>query len=533
MAEHKCLVPRIYGDRLSVELRGGETTIIVGANGSGKTRLGVFIESQIPAKLVHRIAAQKSLSLNDSINLISLEQAFSRLRFGHIDGNETWKASQRWGNKPAVHLLSDFDALLQTLFAKHNRLATRFLQDARSNPHTTPPLSELERLRTIWQGLLPHRSLVINEANIQVDPDPTTGQKIYAGGEMSDGERAIFYFLGQCLLAPENAAIIIDEPEAHVHRSIIQQLWNSIEQARPDCCFLYITHDVDFAGTHKASKRYLLKSYVHNPIQWDIDEVPEDSGLPEPALVELAGARSPIIFVEGDRGSVDLTIYRSQYSGFLAVPLGSCEAVIHSVTSFKTNPALHRLEVRGIVDADDRSGTDISALALRGIHALPVCEVENLFLLPDVFLALTELFLCPDPPALLKRLTVEIAADARSNLDFAAARFTIRQIDRRLKTVELRARDSVSLGAEYQNQISTIDPTAIFDDYKRRLQEGITNSDLPTILRLYDNKGLLARASSLLGLKSRNELLDKVRRHLGNGVQSKLSDELTRVLPAI
>ena len=422
MAEHKCLVPRIYGDRLSVELRGGETTIIVGANGSGKTRLGVFIESQIPAKLVHRIAAQKSLSLSDSINLIPLEQAFSRLRFGHIDGNETWKASQRWGNKPAVHLLSDFDALLQTLFAKHNRLATRFLQDARSNAHTTPPLSELERLRTIWQGLLPHRSLVINEANIQVDPDPTTGQKIYAGGEMSDGERAIFYFLGQCLLAPENAAIIIDEPEAHVHRSIIQQLWNSIEQARPDCCFLYITHDVDFAGTHKASKRYLLKSYVctqPHPVGHRRGTRRCAACLNQrwSSLQELV-ARSYLSKVTAE--SVDLTIYRSQYSGFLAVPLGSCEAVIHSVTSFKTNPALHRLEVRGIVDADDRSGTDISALALRGIHALPVCEVENLFLLPDVFLALTELFLCPDPPALLKRLTVEIAADARSNLDFAA-----------------------------------------------------------------------------------------------------------------
>jgi hypothetical protein len=46
---------------------------------------------------------------------------------------------------------------------------------------------------------------------------------------MSDGERAIFYFLGQCLVAPENAAIIIDEPEAPVHKSILQQLWNSIE----------------------------------------------------------------------------------------------------------------------------------------------------------------------------------------------------------------------------------------------------------------------------------------------------------------
>jgi predicted ATP-dependent endonuclease of OLD family len=64
---------------------------------------------------------------------------------------------------------------------------------------------------------------------VQVSPTPSSGQKSYAGGEMSDGERAIFYFLGQCLVAPENAAIIIDEPEAHVHKSILQQLWNSIE----------------------------------------------------------------------------------------------------------------------------------------------------------------------------------------------------------------------------------------------------------------------------------------------------------------
>ncbi|HUD55191.1 MAG TPA: hypothetical protein VMR02_08180 [Terracidiphilus sp.] len=95
MPEQKCLVPRVYGDRLSLELRSGETTIIIGSNGSGKTRLGVFIENQIPARLVHRIAAQKSLSLNDNINLISLERASGLLRFGHADGNETWKATQR------------------------------------------------------------------------------------------------------------------------------------------------------------------------------------------------------------------------------------------------------------------------------------------------------------------------------------------------------------------------------------------------------------------------------------------------------
>ena len=490
---------------MSLELRSGETTIIVGSNGSGKTRLGVFIENQIPAKLVHRIAAQKSLSLNDNINLISLERASGLLRFGHADGNETWKATQRWGNRPAVHFLSDFDALLQTLFAKHNRVATKFLQDARDNPSIRPPFSEF----------------------------PSSGQKNYAGGEMSDGERAIFYFLGQCLVAPENAAIIIDEPEAHVHKSILQQLWNSIEQARPDCSFLFITHDTDFAAAHKASKRYFLKAYVHTPMQWDIEEIPDDSGLPEQALVELVGTRRPVLFIEGDRGSVDLTVYSSQYADYLVIPIGSCEAVIHSVTSFKTNPALHRLEVRGIVDADDRDTNEISRLNQRGIHALQVCEVENLLLLPNVFLALAELLLCIDPPGLLNRLFSEVVADANSNLDLAAVRFAIRQIDKRLKSVEITARDSTSLGVAYQNQISSIDPLALFNDFKSRLAKSIADADLPMILKLYDNKGLLARASSILGLKSRNELLDKVRRHLGAGATSRFSDELARALPTL
>jgi hypothetical protein len=533
MAEYRCLVPRTHGDRLSLELRSGETTIIVGSNGSGKTRLGVFIESQIPAKLVHRIAAQKSLSLNDNINLISLERASSLLRFGHAEGNEAFKAGQRWGNRPAVHFLSDFDALLQTLFAKHNRVATKFLQDARGNPHNAPPLSEFERLKTVWERLLPHRGLVINEASVKIAPAPSSGQQSYAGGDMSYWERAIFYFLGQCLLAPENAAIIIDEPEAHVHKSILPQLWSSIEQSRPDCSFLYISHDIDFAASHNASKRYFLRAYLHNPIQWDIEEIPDDCGLPEQALVELAGTRKPVLFVEGDRGSVDLTIYENQYADYLVIPIGSCEAVIHSVSSFKSNPALHRLEVRGIVDADDRDNNEIALLSQRGIHALQVSEVENLLLLPSVFLALAELLLCADPPGLLRKLVTEVVSDASNNLDTAAARFAIRQIDRRLKSVEIKAKDSATLGAAFQSQISSIDPAAVFNDFKSKLAQGIANADLPEILKLYDNKGLLARASSILGLKSRNELLDKTRRHLGAGAASKLRGELAKVLPAI
>ena len=52
------------------------------------------------------------------------------------------------------------------------------------------------------------------------------GQMEYHGQEMSDGERVILYLIGQCLSLPERSVIIIDEPEIHLHKSLVDKLWN-------------------------------------------------------------------------------------------------------------------------------------------------------------------------------------------------------------------------------------------------------------------------------------------------------------------
>ena len=72
---------------------------------------------------------------------------------------------------------------------------------------------------------------------------------------MSDGERVIFYLIGQCLAASQQGIIVIDEPELHLHKSIQAPLWSAIERLRPDCLFVYFTHDVDFAVAQESSKR--------------------------------------------------------------------------------------------------------------------------------------------------------------------------------------------------------------------------------------------------------------------------------------
>ena len=62
-------------------LRAGKTTIIIGANGSGKTRLAVYLEEQLGEK-AHRIAAHRALSLNPNVDKIPESKAKKYLTYG-------------------------------------------------------------------------------------------------------------------------------------------------------------------------------------------------------------------------------------------------------------------------------------------------------------------------------------------------------------------------------------------------------------------------------------------------------------------
>lgn len=528
---HICDVPTFGGQRKKLVIEAGTSTIIVGANGSGKTRLGVLLESQIQS--VQRIAAQKSLTLRDDLSIISLERADRYLRFGGPDAIPAHKIPSRWGNKPATHLLNDFDALQQALFSAHNRAASKYLKDCKLDPDAEVPVTKLEKLKSIWELLLPHRLLEISEASIQVRPPGTGNSASYPGSEMSDGERAILYFIGQSIMAPENAAIIVDEPESHVHRAILRPLWDAIERARPDCGFVYVTHDLEFAVGRTAAAKYFIRAYQHTPLQWDIHELPEDSGLPDDVVAELVGSRRPILFIEGERGSLDLTIYGSHFVNFTLVPIGSCDNVIHSVTSYKNSAVLHQLVVRGLVDADDREGSEIAHLQARNVYSLPVAEIENLFSLPNIFIPLAEALMCPDPPGLFEKLKDSVLKHANSNIDLVCTRYTARQIDRKLKMVDVESRDIQTLQSTFDERLAAINPSEIFASFRLKLQSCIDGRNMVGLMQLYDNKGILTLVARALGLAHQKTLLEKVSRLLSTKEGEKLREELVKTLPAI
>ncbi len=76
----------------------------------------------------------------------------------------------------------------------------------------------------------------------------------YSGTEMSDGERVALYLMAQILCVPSQSIIIIDESEVYLHKSIMNRLWDKLEEYRKDCLFIYITHDIQFATVHKIQR---------------------------------------------------------------------------------------------------------------------------------------------------------------------------------------------------------------------------------------------------------------------------------------
>ncbi len=233
-----------------------ESSIVaIGANGSGKTRLGAWLEFHSDKKeLVHRISAQKSLAMPTSVSPISLNKAEALLYYGHYDEKRSdfspFKLGQRWGSAPETHMLNDFDKLLVYLYSENYESLLKFSNLVKqSKERIEPPITQLDKLKEIWEFILPHRKLEIGSGAVNTFI-PEKEEIKYNASYMSDGERVIFYLIGECLCAPPNGIIIIDEPEIHLHKSIQQRLWDKVEKKRPDCLFVYLTPLIPLIDRH-------------------------------------------------------------------------------------------------------------------------------------------------------------------------------------------------------------------------------------------------------------------------------------------
>lgn len=526
----------------------GKTTIIVGANGTGKTRLAAYVEKQLGEK-AHRIAAHRALTLNPNVPKIPEEHANIKLKIlGGVDiGNSDYsrinyhqRDAYRWRGKSATHLLYDFDALLQYLFAQHSNLSVEEHDKRLQGKEIEVSKTHFDKLKEVWEILLSHRKLRITADNIQVSITGDENPNYYSASEMSDGERAIFYILGQVLCANENTVLIFDEPELHIHQSMIANLWDKIEELRPDCAFLVITHDIAFASNRIAEK-YVIRDYCHNS-QWDIAKVPE-SNFDEQTIAMILGSRKPILFVEGTSSSLDMALYRACYTEWTIISRESCSAVIHAVSSMKkllNDMPLLCLQCAGIIDKDGRDENKVTELEQNAIFTLPVAEIENIFALTDIAKEILKLKeyqgqdlenkLSDFQTQMIKFITDNLSGD---KLDKFVTEIVRRRIDYRLKKFDLSSsHNAVELKNQLSEEIKNINIDQDILDIKNEINSYLANNDLNGLLTIYENKGIFPKIGVLLCGNKKDDFEEWLCRVLNNK-DKKLVEVIRQKLPKI
>ena len=378
-----------------IELDYGKPVIIIGSNGSGKTRFSAKIEelndpafnsNHLESSHIHRLPAQKSLTISTTIPIYDYDSSEKNLFLGNSEKYAS-KAVHRFHSNPITSLLDDYQSVLSLLFAE----AQRELQNEHNNaikctqegkPISAPNETVIDKAVRIWNILLPHRAIDLSGNGVHVS---FNGQK-YHGKEMSDGERVILYMISQALVVKPNSLFIIDEPELHIHKAIVNELWTLLENERPDCVFMYLTHDIDFALSRNDAQYLWIKSFDGTDWDYEFLDVESYTDLPSELLFEILGTRQKIVFVEGARDSYDYKLYQEIYrdKGYHVIPCGGCQDVIRLVKAKKTYEKLQSIEVYGIIDRDFRTEREMEALKDEGIYTLNVAEVENLFIVPEV-----------------------------------------------------------------------------------------------------------------------------------------------------
>ena len=151
--------------------------------------------------------------------------------------------------------------------------------------------------------------------------------KTFSIAQMSDGERSAVIMAATVLTIEPGTVLLIDEPERHLHRSIIEPFLSALFAYREDCAFIVSTHEIALPIANPDARTLMIRSCKWNGREakaWDVDLLERTSVLPEELKVAVLGSRKKILFVEGTANSVDLPLYDSLFPGLSVVPKGSC-----------------------------------------------------------------------------------------------------------------------------------------------------------------------------------------------------------------
>ena len=410
----------------------------------------------------------------------------------------------KWANKPVEGLQSDFDMLMASLVSEdaHASVSDRLLR--KSGIEESYSNTKLDRIIEVWNELLPHREIVRNGFSIEIKPP---NGDLYPLSKCSEGERSLFYILGQALQAMQNSVIIIDEPEIHLNRSILNKFIDRIENERQDCVIFYITHDVDFACSRVDAKKIMIHSYQHENT-WDLSFLDREVPIPEEILVAVLGSRNPVLFVEGTDSSLDV-VYEGVYPQFTRYSVGCCEAVKSTVKSLSSSPLSGHIKAFGVIDRDDLDAEAVIKEESKGVFVSRFAIIENLFLQPEVAAYIYNLVKGESMD--INEYNANIIGWVKSNDDWLAKSMRKRVINHISKAVDSVANKVCLVQEGVQKSIEQIDVSEIISLEKGKWEDAIGKGDIQEILSQCRGKHVLPQFVNYLGLANRTVFVQRIR----------------------
>lgn len=378
-------IPIRSGHSKTTQISSGQVAFVLGANGAGKSSLleRFFRSSGGTAKW---ILAQRTIWFHHGISTFSAQQRLNVLdQIGRHNSGMNVRHSDLGYNERTNFTLSEI-VRLENLRAR--RLADALHSDQEAFKKIAEGKSPLQIINGILDRCNTSLSLSLNEQEeflvSKCHGDP------YNMSLLSDGEKNVILLCAEIISTEKNSLVLIDEPDRHLHRSIISSLLAALLAERSDCAFVVATHDTTLPINYPNANVILVRRIFpigDEEIYWDIDIIKSTDNIPDDIKKEILGAKRKILFVEGTAGSLDKSLYQILFPEVTVMPMASCSDVMEAVEGIKATSGLNWVEAFGLIDADDRTGEQIIKLERKGVYTVNAYSVEYLYYNPTTIRA--------------------------------------------------------------------------------------------------------------------------------------------------
>lgn len=491
-------LPPLTGSRKAPELPDARQLSIIGGSGAGKSK---FMEELI------RLTGSRAYCL--SALSAPFPEREESLRPGSID--MLFREAVEKQPYMRTDAVSELDKLAYMLFIdEFEYLLTMKQEQMQGNRKSKLKPTKLDRLASLWERVFPGNRIVRTKGTMMFST--RAGDDLISAGKLSQSEQTVLYYAAAVLYAMPDAVIFIDSPSLFLHPTVLNNLWNSIEELRPDCTFVYNSVDVEFVSSRTRNVSVWVKSYDAENRAWDYEVMPPGD-MREELFVDLIGTRKPVLFIEGDlHHSIDARLYPLVFPDCTVRPLGSCDKVIETTRTFNDLKSMHHLESRGVVDRDRRTDPEVDYLRRKAVMVPDVAEVENLFMLEEVVKVMAR-SRHRNPSKVVDKVKKAVISEFRRKFDEQALQHVRHRVKRMVECrIDGRFSCITAMETHLRSLINMLRPRAQYNELRDEFQQYIAKNDYAGILRVFNHKPMLTDScvAPLLGFKNKDEYINGV-----------------------